>query len=192
MFEVSYALLWVLVLVLVVGFLSLGRQIGLIHRRIPPSGSREGIAGPAIGDAVEPTTLELLDGTSWVLPSGRVTFLLFISATCGLCESIAGSLKSLARSDGGQADFLLISLSEPEPTRKFVDEHGLAGFPTAADRARGEAWGVMSSPYAMAIDAEGRVVSKGLVNHLEHLESVFDEAFRPEIHSELEIVSSDR
>lgn len=192
MFEVSYAVLWVLVLVLVVGFLSLGRQIGLIHRRIPPSGSREGIAGPAIGDVLETTTLELLDGTSWVLPSGRMTFVLFISATCGLCESIAGSMKSLARSDGGRADFLLISLSEPDPTRRFVEEHGLAGFPTAAERALGEAWGVMSSPYAIAIDGEGKVVSKGLVNHLEHLESVFDEAARPQIHSELDIVGSDR
>ncbi|MDP9224692.1 MAG: methylamine dehydrogenase accessory protein MauD, partial [Actinomycetota bacterium] len=53
-FAVSYAALWILVSVVAVVTLICVRQIGLLHRRIPPTGARVAHVGPSIG-AIAPT-----------------------------------------------------------------------------------------------------------------------------------------
>ena len=49
---VSQVGLWVIVSFLLLAVFALVRQVGLLHRRIAPSGARMTTDGPAIGDPI--------------------------------------------------------------------------------------------------------------------------------------------
>lgn len=68
---------------------------------------------------------------------------------------------------------------DPDANRSFVSRHGLWRVPFALSPRAGIVYGVSSTPYALLIDAEGKLVQKGVVNHLEHLESLLE--YRPSI-----------
>ena len=57
--------------------------------------------------------------------------------------------------------------------RQFVKDKGLGKFPYVLSEQLGRSFGVAKLPYAVLIDAAGKLSATGLVNTREHLESLF-------------------
>lgn len=144
----SYVVLWVLVLVLSVAVVALLRQIGVLHARLHPLGANFAGEGPALESAA-PT----LPGINY--GAAALTLLAFTSPGCEVCKVLKPSFDALRR-------------GYPEIQLREVDLEG----------ARGtfDAFNVRSTPYAVAVDAAGVVRGRGVVNSLEQIEELLDEA----------------
>lgn len=173
---VSYVAVWLLVLLLCLAVLVLARQIGLIQRRVGPLPARTEASGPSLGDRVEPLEAAGLDGRP-VMVGGRrerATLLVFLSARCGACKDLAPAMRSLWKSERAWLDLLAVLLGGDEAAnREFVSQRALEKIP-AVNGDLGERLGVRHPPYAVLIDRDGTVRAKGVVNHLEHLESLLN------------------
>jgi methylamine dehydrogenase accessory protein MauD len=173
--------LWVVAALEAVAILVLVRQIGLLYRRLPPVGARMDANGPGIGDLVRPMIVtSLAEDRIEVGGPGRRQLLVFVAPNCTDCADLAPALRSVWGSDLLETDLTVISIDgDPDANRSFVSRYGLGRVPFALSPRAGIVYGVSSTPYALLIDAEGRLVQKGVVNHLEHLESLLE--YRPSI-----------
>jgi methylamine dehydrogenase accessory protein MauD len=174
---VSYLCLWIVVLSLVVAVSLLMRQIGLLHRRLAPSGARVENAGPQIGSSVR--ELDELDsqGRRVTLGSehGKQTLLVFVSAICQACDGLAPAIRSVWKSERESTDVVIVSLGgDLVSNRAFVRRHKLEAIPYLISEKIGSHYSVLAPPYALLIDENGGLRAKGVVNHLEHLESLFN------------------
>jgi methylamine dehydrogenase accessory protein MauD len=176
---VSYIVLWGLVLALLAIVLVMARLLGLLYHRFPPYGARMTNVGPEVG-----ARLPAFDGLDLrgrpvqigMEPGTRPTMLAFVSPTCGACGELAPALRSIWRSDRNDLDVYVISVSGDERSvREWVDRHDLRDVPCILAPAWSEASGITSTPYALVLDGANTVVGKGVVNHLEHLESLVKE-----------------
>lgn len=147
----SYVSLWVAVLVLSVAVVALLRQIGVLHARLHPLGAHFGGEGPDVGSEAPG-----LDQTDYA--TAEITLVAFTSPTCDVCKVLAPSLDAL-RHDYRDVHIRTIDLGE-------------------MTRATFDAFNVRSTPYAVAIDADGFVRARGVVNSLEQIEELLDEARR--------------
>ena len=136
---------------LAVAVLALGREVGMLRLRLGPAGALEVSGeGPALGARVD--VRERFDPG----PDAELALAVFTSRGCRVCDSLEPALASLAR------DPLLV-------LRRF-DEH-----------AEAEVWEelrIPGSPFALALDLDGRVLAKGTFNNLAQLESVLAAAER--------------
>ncbi len=173
-FWLSYGLLWVVMLLVIILLAALTRQVGLIHRRIGPWGARVTPVGPAIGTYPPQFTLTDVRGRDIRIGGVRERPLLVVSssASCKTCRQLVPSLRSLFRSDRTRLDIVVASMDPPAQARDFAEEHFPAGIPVVADEELIREYGLTSSPYGVIIDSSGAVRAKGMVNSLEHLESL--------------------
>lgn len=171
-------LLTLVVLMLVVAVIALARQIGILHTRLAPAGALMTTAGPQLGEKISNMSLPDIHGTLVDIGASgqRATLskpqlLLFISPTCPICKDLVPTAKSVARSekvslvfgsDGGQADKHL----------QYIEKMGLQDYPYIVSLELGMRFEVAKLPYAVLIDENGVLRSKGLVNSREHLESL--------------------
>jgi methylamine dehydrogenase accessory protein MauD len=175
----TYLALWGLVALLILAVVALARQIGLIHRRVGPAGARMERDGPSIGDSVPELQAAGLYGEDVVLGAsmGKETLLAFISPGCPSCEGLASALRSLWRSDRKALQVIVVSVSGDEKaSRAFAERHDLMGIPFAVSRDVASRYKVGAPPYALLIDKHRNLVAKGVVNHMEHLESLLNAA----------------
>jgi methylamine dehydrogenase accessory protein MauD len=173
----SYAALWLVVLALVVAVLTLARQVGLVLTRIPPAGARMENAGPAIGAKAPELIGRDFTGSDLRLASqrGKRTLLVFMASNCDACESLVPSLRSVAMSERATTETLVIfSRPSEQAARDFVKEHGLRGVVAGFAPDLVIRYGVTSTPYGLMVDQQGFVRAKGVVNHLEHIESLIN------------------
>jgi methylamine dehydrogenase accessory protein MauD len=112
------------------------------------------------------------------LPSARSdhrsTLVFFVSPTCPVCKTLYPVLAASRSDEQAWLDIFLASDGEPAAQRELVRQHGLARFPYVISAALGLSFHVSRLPYAVLIDADGVVRARGLVNSLEHLESLFE------------------
>lgn len=144
----SYVVLWVAVLVLSVAVVALLRQIGVLHARLHPLGANFAGEGPALASTA-PSVLELDYGAA------ALTLLAFTSPGCEVCTVLKPSFDALRR-------------GYPEIQIREVE--------LEAARATFDAFNVRSTPYAVVVDASGIVRGRGVVNSLEQIEELLDEA----------------
>ena len=171
----SMVLLWVIVIVLIAVVFALARQIGVLHERIAPAGAlmvnqriRAGEPAPAIA-------VTTLTGDNLMIGgAGRRQLLFYLAPDCPICKSLLPVLKSVAAAAGSTSVVLLSDGEDPAPHRAYVATHRLENFPYALSEIAGRTYGVGKLPYAVLIDASGKVVSLGIVNSREHLESLFE------------------
>lgn len=166
---------WIVLLIVVAVVAALVRQVGLIHVRIPPAGARMSHSGPALGERVPAIAHQDVAGRTATLGSarGRQTLITFVSSACGACDDIAPALHSLLASESGTTDLILVSDGPIGALSEFRERHGLQAIPAIANQDLREAYGIMGFPHAVLVDRDERVVSKGMVNNLEHFESLF-------------------
>jgi len=185
---VSYFALWAVVIVLIFAFAIFARQIGLIHKRIFPSGARMTDAGPKIGVLVPALSVTDLDGRQIELGGEALkpTLLTFVSATCGSCSDLVPALRALWKNERKRLNFAIISLAgSEEENRQFIGEHRLEDIPFVLSHELGRSFKVLAPPYGVLLDKTGAVKAKGIVNRREHLESLLnaDELNEPSMES---------
>ncbi len=169
------ALLWVIVIGLIIVVFALARQIGVLHERIAPAGAlmvnqriRAGEQAPAI-----PVTT-LSDDSIMIGGTGKRQLLFYLAPDCPICKSLIPVLKSVTAEDKSTQVVLLSDGDDPAPHRDYIAAHKLEGFPYALSEIAGRTYGVGKLPYAVLIDAAGKLISLGIVNSREHLESLFE------------------
>jgi methylamine dehydrogenase accessory protein MauD len=176
---VSQIGLWTLVLLLTAGFLILSRQIGLLHRRFGPAGARMEQEGLAVGERASDFTVADIAGRPVTLGSVRQkqTLLVFISPDCGACGGLMPAVRSIWKSERKRLEVVLVSLkSGEESNRRYIAEHRLELLPYLVSRQVAQEYRVASPPYAVLVGPDRIVQAKGLVNHLDHLESLLNAA----------------
>lgn len=143
----SYVLLWAAVGILGCTVVALLRQIGVLHTRIAPMGVNFAGEGPEL-DQPAPVA----DGVDY--SASPVTLLAFTSPTCEICATLKPSLERIGR-------------TYDDIELRLID-HG----DEAALFARFE---VRSTPYLVAVDADGIVRSRGVANTLDQAEEMLAE-----------------
>jgi len=142
----SYVILWVLVLVLAVAVVALLRQIGVLHARLHPLGANFAGEGPALESAAPPLG-------DVVYADAPLTLLTFTSPGCEVCKVLRPSLDALRR-------------GYPEVQLREVD--------LESARPVFDAFNVRSTPYVVAVDRDGVVRGRGIVNSLEQIEELLE------------------
>jgi methylamine dehydrogenase accessory protein MauD len=179
MLLVSYFALWAVVLILIFAFAVLARQIGIMHERLGASGARMTNVGPEIGELIPARTVSDISGRQIELGgvSSKPTLLTFMSATCASCSEVAPALRALWKNERRQVNFVVVSVSgSEEDNRAFISRFGFEGIPYVLSPELGTAYRVLSPPYGLLLDNAGVVKTKGVVNRLEHLESLLNAA----------------
>jgi methylamine dehydrogenase accessory protein MauD len=170
--------LWLVVGCLALVVAGLARQIGLLHRRIAPAGARMMIDGPAVGDTVASAPITDIYGRVHDLPApGLHTLLVFMAPGCEVCADLLPSVKSLVKSERSWLRVVLISLSETwDVNDLYVRSHSLESIPLIASKQLATDYGVSAPPYGVIVGPDVQVISKGIVGHFEHLESLINSA----------------
>jgi len=177
LFVVSQVGLWILVILLLVTVFALARQIALLHRRIPAVGARMTEAGPMIGkQAPEFQGLDLFGKhVSLAFPSKKQTLVVFVTPSCPACDDAMVALRSIQRTERRHLEIVLVALKGNEQeNRAFASKYNIEDRKFLLSSELGELYHVASSPYGVLIGADGTVRSKGIINHLEHLESLLN------------------
>ncbi len=166
---------WVLVVALCVVVLALARQVGTLHLRLGPRGPLElAEEGPPLGEAPMPTEAATMEGDTRVVGGpGDGQFLLFVSPTCPICETVLPSLPAVA--SVGRMEPIVIADVESRGARKAL-HHKRIEAPVIPAPSIVELYGVPGVPYAVVLDERGVVLAKGTVNNLEQMEGMVDMA----------------
>lgn len=171
---VSQVLSWTLILGLTVALLALARQVGVLHMRVAPAGALSSDRGPAVGDAAPHLHLTAMDGTEveigGTLKGAAMRLLMFVSAECPLCKNLIPAAKSFAKAE--RVELVFVGDDDPAVQRRLIAAQGLESYAFLNGPEAGRAFHVDKLPHAVLMDAAGTVLSKGLVNSREHLESL--------------------
>ncbi len=168
-------LLSAVVLVLVFVMFALARQIGVLHTRLAPAGALMTTAGPKVGQPAPILSVPDLKGDVIEIGGAKKLpqLLLFVSPTCPICKELVPTAKSMAKSeklslvfgsDGGQV----------QKHSDYVSKMKIEEYPYIVSLELGMKFEVAKLPYAVLIDEQGVLRSKGLVNSREHLESLVE------------------
>lgn len=171
---VSQALSWLLIFGLAVALLALARQVGVLHMRVAPAGALAAQRGPGVGDAAPDLHLSTLDGEpieiGGALHGAAMRLLMFVSAECPLCKNLIPAAKSFAKAE--RVELVFVGDDDPAIQRRLIETQGLERYPFVNGPEAGRAFHVDKLPHAVLMDAAGTVLSRGLVNSREHLESL--------------------
>ena len=171
---VSQVASWLVIVALGVALLALARQVGVLHVRVAPAGALTPASGPAVGDIAPSLDLQTLDGgrvsIGKAAARGRLQLLMFVSPMCPICKQLIPVAKSFARRE--TLDVVFVGDDDPSDVRRMIADLGVAGMPFVNGSEAGRAFQVDKLPHAVLLDHEGVIVSKGLVNSREHLESL--------------------
>jgi len=173
----SYVVLWVLVVVSSLLTLATLRQLGLVYARQGGSlGALQTPEGLPIGESLPATEVfDVLGVSRSLVPiSTPFALVLLMSPTCQVCEALIPALPMFARGVKREAELLVILTSGDH--NEGIDAWHMADIHHAIEPALVDLLRVPATPYALAIDREGRVASKGIVNDVEQVESVLNEA----------------
>ncbi|WP_420143358.1 methylamine utilization protein MauD [Sphingobium sp.] len=171
---ISQIVSWIVIIGLTVALLALARQVGVLHIRVAPAGALATGGGPAVGGAVGAIATRTIDGQ----PIGigghahgvKLRLLLFVSAQCPLCKAVIPMALSFAKAERVALTF--VGDDDVAAQRAMIAQHGLEGQAFVNGPEVGQAYQVAKLPFAILLDEEGAILSKGLVNSREHLESL--------------------
>ncbi len=171
---VSQSVLWVVVILQGVAILALARQIGVLHERIAPAGALMSGAGPGVGEQSPRIEVHAMGGNAvtvgGALASGRLRLMFFVSSACPICKKLIPIAQSFARSE--RIEVLFMGDADAEEQRGLMRQFGIDERSFVNGPEVGMAFRVDKLPYAVLLDDNGRIASKGLVNSREHFESL--------------------
>ena len=175
---VSHLLLWIVVLIMAVVIFALVRQIGVLYERVAPAGALMLNQVLQPGQQVKPLTLTDIAGAPVVVggkpADGKSLLVFFVSPTCPVCKTLLPVVKSAAAREAAWLRVILASDGDHHDHRSYIAAHGLAGFTYISSEILGRSYGVSKLPYAALLDEQGKVVTMGIINSREHLESLFE------------------
>ena len=171
---VSQIFSWIVILALGIALLALARQVGVLHVRVAPAGALLTGKGPVVGEAAPVLDVTTMDGASLsigkALAKGRMQLLLFVSPSCPLCKDLIPIAKNFARRE--KLDIVFVGDDEASQQQAMIARLDMTGLPFVNGPLVGRTFHVDRLPHAVLIGDTGTVLSKGLVNSREHLESL--------------------
>jgi methylamine dehydrogenase accessory protein MauD len=169
---VSQILSWAVILGLGLALLALARQVGVLHVRLAPAGALLTGKGPVVGEAAPVLEVATIDGTPLAIGKarGRMQLLLFVSPHCPLCKDLIPIAKNFARTE--KLDIVFVGDDALDEQRAMIARLDMAGLPFVNGSIVGRTFHVDRLPHAVLIGDNGTLLSKGLVNSREHLESL--------------------
>jgi methylamine dehydrogenase accessory protein MauD len=171
---VSQIFSWIVILGLGIALLALARQIGVLHVRVAPAGALLTGKGPVVGEAAPVLDVVTMDGAPLsigkTLAKGRMQLLLFVSPHCPLCKELIPIAKNFARRE--KLDIVFVGDDDPSEQQAMIARLEMGGIPFVNGPMVGRVFHVDRLPHAVLIGDSGTVLSKGLVNSREHLESL--------------------
>lgn len=174
MSDLLLALLAIFVLAEAAAILALARAIGVLQLRLPEQPALATSDGIAVGTPVPSVAgYELHDNGLMTLDLEGRWIGLFVSATCSICLTLAREVGSLRRNQIQDARILVVARGQHAQNDVFARR--LPGIPVFSD-ASGDIhaqFRLDRSPYAFIV-ADGRILSKGVVNTLEQLELLLE------------------
>ncbi len=168
--------LFLAVLGLTLAFWVLARQIGVLFERIAPMGALVNDSGPKIGDQSPTFALQSINGGAVTIgaPNAKASLIFFLSPTCPVCKKLLPILRSARASERDWLDVILASDGEMSKHQRFVNTAQLTDFPYVVSTELGLGYRVSRLPFAVLLDNNGTIKSKGLINSREQLESLFN------------------
>lgn len=171
---VSQILSWIVILGLGLGLLALARQVGVLHMRLAPAGALLNSKGPVVGEPAPVLDAVTLDGNPLAigkpLTRGRSQLLLFVSPHCPLCKELIPIARNFVQTE--KLDIVFVGDDEASEQRAMVARLEMGGMPFVNSSIVGRTYHVDRLPHAVLIGEDGTLLSKGLVNSREHLESL--------------------
>jgi len=173
---ISVALLWVAVLVLAVLLWAISRQVGVLFERVAPMGALVTDSGPPIGTPSPIFQLTGIQSEPVQIGGEHATpsLVFFLSPTCPVCKKLLPVLKAVANDEKQHLRIVLASDGEAAEHLQFVQQQSLGGMAYVLSTQLGMEYRVSRLPYAVLLDKQGVVVSKGLVNSREQLDSLLN------------------
>jgi methylamine dehydrogenase accessory protein MauD len=175
---VSNVLLWIAVCVMALVIFALVRQIGVLYERVAPAGALAVNRRLVTGAEAPRLTVATLAGRSLEIgghrADGRSLLLFFVGPDCPVCKALLPAVLAAARAERDWLDVVFASDGDEAMHREFVRRQSLEGFDYVLSAPLGQGYGVGKLPYAVLLDAAGRVAAFGIVNTREHLDSLFE------------------
>lgn len=165
---------WLVILGLAVALLALARQVGVLHMRVAPAGALVPAKGPVAGEMSPKLDVTAMDGTSMtiggLLEKGHKQLLLFVSPLCPICKELIPVAQSFAKRE--DVDILFMGDDAPPDIQAMMAKMGIDAGSFVNSPSAGRAFHIDKLPNAVLIGDGGKILSKGLVNSREHLESL--------------------
>ena len=173
----SYAVLWILVVVLCLVVVALARQLGTLLLRVESQGALEiDDEGPPLEEATRPNETVDAIGRPVVLGGpGEAQLLLFVSPGCQICHQVLPAVGAVARA-GRLVPYVVTDADREETLAAFGKERVGARIVPGLEIA--QAFAVPGTPYVVVLDSTGTAVAKGTVNTLEQMEGLVDTGVR--------------
>ncbi|NIB44708.1 redoxin domain-containing protein [Pseudomaricurvus alkylphenolicus] len=176
---VATTISWGAIIALAITVLALVRQVGLLHERISPAGAlsidKQSLRA---GEPVPSFQLPSLTGGNVTLgadfPQARCTLLFFLSETCPVCKTLLPVLTSVAKQEQSWLNLVFASDGDKQAHLDFIERRQLQAFPYVLSMELGVAFEIGKLPYGVLIEENGKLISHGLVNTREHLESLIE------------------
>ncbi len=171
----SYFVLWFLVLLLSTVVYVLARHVGMLHIRVGNTGARMTNVGPDIGSIMPALSTRTLNDRQLTIggSSRSYTLLVFIAPGCFNCSQLAPAFKAIARFEK-DVTFCLIGRGEEEKNREYLQEHHISDVLAVCSNEIHALYAITGTPYAVLLDRNGAVMTKGIVNTAVHLESILN------------------
>ena len=166
----------ILVVCLIVAFLALSRQVGVLFERITPVGAMINNNGPELGETPAPMTLPSLNLGMVTLggQQSKSTLVLFVSPSCPICKVLLPLMTGLQKQEQSWLNVVLASDGDEPAQRELIAKHKLDTIPYVLSQQLGLNYRVAKLPFSVLMDENGAIVSKGLINSREQLESLFN------------------
>ena len=170
----SQIVLWLAVLSLALAVFALSRQVARLFDRIPPAGALSVNALLVPGERAPLVESDDIWGIPTVIggPQADLSLLFFISLDCPICKSLLPVVRSVAASEAANLVFIGDG-AELDDHRRFAESAILEQCSYLYSEAVGRRYAVGKLPYAVLLDRAGLILSFGIVNNREHLESLF-------------------
>jgi methylamine dehydrogenase accessory protein MauD len=173
----SYIALWIVAALQTIALAALARQIALLHSRLPGFGAMMTNPGQEVGLPVKPFVADDVHGKTIHIPDPEKpkTLLVFLSEGCSNCEELEPALRATARQESKGLKVILMAFNgDARSNRAYSEKRGLAHLPLVSSSECAQHFQVFITPYALLLDAKGVILSKGLVNRREHLDSLLN------------------
>lgn len=167
LFYLSYAALWLLLLIEGMLLVLLYRHIG-----VQALGTADGVQrdGLPIGEIAPPLSGVTSTGEriAWAQRPERPQLLLFVAPECAPCARILPYAKHLGAAAHNQVGLTMLAVvaGQPDAAAQLVEKFALP-FPCLAEEGTGTAdrYRVRVTPFAFVIGTDGRVLAKGLCDN---------------------------
>ncbi len=163
-FAASYAVLWLLVLLIGIIQLALLRHFGLLATRLQPILGTRSPSDPAVGDVLAELTLadDARNGVT-VPPAGEEAWVLVVDQSCKACEPLLAEVgRSLSRVAFQTAiPIVLASGLEPDGAAELRQRYAIGSQALVVSDPDHEArrrWGVTKTPTVLVVSQNRKVV----------------------------------